>query len=149
MKIAIMFIILLTTLFPTIVHSGEIFGCIKLGKKLIGKGVTIEIKPEDKTQLIEIIETDVNLLKIKNPLQTVETQPIRTTKTDEYGTYSLYVPETGSCILNMKYKEQPVYIFISKDMKTQDVLVYSFEGSVQYDFFIIEEKKGEYSLRRK
>jgi hypothetical protein len=30
MKIAIIFIILLTILFPSIVHSVEIFGCIKL-----------------------------------------------------------------------------------------------------------------------
>jgi hypothetical protein len=150
MKIAIMFILLLTPLFPSIVHSGEIFGCIKLGKNFIGKGVTIEIKPEDKTKLIEIIETDVNLLKIKNPLQTVEIQPkpIGTTKTDEYGTYRLSVPETGSCILNMKYKERPVYTSVSKEEKKPDFLVYFYKGSVQYDFFI-EEKDGEYLLRRK
>lgn len=66
------------------------------------------------------------------------------TNTDVYGTYSLYVPETGSCILNMKYKEQPVCIFINE----KDFLVYSYEGSVQYNFSI-EEKDGQYFLRRK
>src|SRR3990167_7142634 len=60
------------------------------------------------------------------------------TKTDEYGTYSLCVPEKGGFILKVVYKGQ----------LTPDFLVYSYESSVQYNFSI-EEKDGQYSLRRK
>lgn len=61
---------------------------------------------------------------------------------------SLSVPETGKCTLRMTYNEQPVYFININGEKEQDVLVYSFKGSVQYDFFI-EEKDGQYFLRRK
>lgn len=152
MKIAIMFITLLTTLFPSIVYSGEIFGCIKLGKKFIGKGVTIEIKPEDKTQLIEIIETDVNLLKIKNPIQTVETQPkpIGTTKTDECGIYSIYLDREGKHIINMSYEEngEKQFIYFMKE-HNRDIAVYLSDESVQYDFIIEENKDGKYFAKIK
>lgn len=117
-------IILLIILFPSFAYSGEIYGCIKKDRKFVKKGVEIKITPDSNKGNAYL------------------------TNTDEYGTYSLYVPETGSCILNMKYNERPVYIFISEDMKMQDFLVYSYEGSVQYDFFIKEEN-GEYLLRRK
>lgn len=60
------------------------------------------------------------------------------TKTDEYGTYSLCVPEKGGFILKVVYKGQ----------LTPDFLVYSYESSVQYSFSI-EEKDGQYFLRRK
>lgn len=117
-------LILLGMLFPSFAYSGEIYGCIKKDGKFIGKGVKIKITPDSNKGNAYLTNTDV------------------------YGTYSLYIPETGSCILNMKYKERPVYIFISEDMKMQDFLVYSYEGSVQYNFSI-EEKDGQYFLRRK
>jgi len=117
-------LILLGMLFPSFVFSGEIYGCIKKDGKFVKEGVEIKITPDSNKGNAYL------------------------TKTDVHGTYSLYVPETGSCILNMKYKERPVYIFISEDMKMQDFLVYSYEGSVQYNFSI-EEKDGQYFLRRK
>jgi hypothetical protein len=133
MKIAVMYIILLTMLFPTIVHSGEIFGCIKLEKKLgnklkkefIGKGVTIEIKSEDKTQLIG------------------------TTETDEYGIYSIYLDREGQHIINMSYekngKKQPIYFMNEPE---DDIAVRLSKESVQYDF-IIEDKDGKYFVNIK
>ena len=116
-------IILLIILFPSFAYSGEIYGCIKKDGKFVGKGGEIKITPDSNKGNAYLTNTDV------------------------YGTYRLYVPETESCKLNMKYKERPVYIVISEE-KTQDFLVYSYEGSVQYDFFIKEEN-GEYFLRRK
>ena len=116
-------IILLMVLFPSCAFSGEIYGCIKKDGKFVGKGVEIKITPDSNKGNAYLTNTDV------------------------YGTYRLYVPETESCKLNMKYKERPVYIVISEE-KTQDFLVYYYEGSVQYDFFIKEEN-GEYFLRRK
>lgn len=133
MKIAVMFTILLTTLFPTIVYSGEIYGCIKLEKKLgnklkkefIGKCVIIEIKPEDKTQ------------------------PIGTTKTDEYGVYSIYLEREGKHIINMSYEEngEKQLIYFMKEHNC-DIAVYLSNESVQYDF-IIENKDGKYFAKRK
>lgn len=120
-------IILLIILFPSFAYSGEIYGCIKKGGKFIKEErVKIKIIPDSNKE--KTYSTD----------------------TDGYGIYRLNVPETGSCILNMTYKERPVYIVISEE-KTQDFLVYSYEGSVQYDFFIeeIKESDGEYSFRRK
>jgi len=117
-------LILLGMLFPSFVFSGEIYGCIKKDGKFVKEGVEIKITPDSNKGNVYPANTDV------------------------HGTYSLCVPETGSCILNMKYKERPVYIFISEDMKMQDFLVYSYEGSVQYNFSI-EEKDGQYFLRRK
>ena len=128
MKIAIMFIILLTTLFPSIVYSGEIYGCIKKGGKFIKE------KKEERVK--------IKIIPKSNKEKTYSTD------TDEYGIYRLYVPETGSCILNMEYQKRPVYTSVSKEEKKPDFLVYSYKGSVQYDFFI-EEKDGEYLLRRK
>lgn len=125
MKIAILFIILLTTLFPSIVYSGEIYGCIKKGGKFIKEErVKIKIIPDSNKEKTYSIDTD------------------------EFGIYRLCVPETGSCILNMEYMKKPVYASISKEEKKPDFLVYSYKGSVQYDFFI-EEIYGEYLLRRK
>jgi len=116
-------LILLIILFPSFAYSGEIYGCIKKENKFIREGVKIEITPESKTKPYSA-------------------------NTDGYGTYRLYVPETGKCTLRMTYKEQPVYFININGEKEQDFLVYSYEGSVQYNFSI-EEKDGQYFLRRK
>lgn len=121
-------IILLIILFPSFAYSGEIYGCIKKGGKFIKEErVKIKIIPDSNKE--KTYSTD----------------------TDGYGIYRLNVPETESCILNMTYKEQPVYFININGDKEQDFLVYSFGGSVQYDFFIeeIKESDGEYSFRRK
>ena len=61
------------------------------------------------------------------------------TETYNYGTYSLCVPENGGFILKVVYKGQltPAFLGYSYD-----------ESSVQYNFSI-EEKDGQYFLRRK
>ena len=105
-------LLLLIVFFPSLAFAGEIYGCIKKGKKFIGKGVKVEITSEDKTY--------------------------PPTETDEYGTYSLSVPKKGGFIIKVHYKGQT----------TSGFLVYSYEGSVQYNFSIIEENDGKYSLRR-
>lgn len=147
MKIAITFIILLTTLFPSIVHSGEIFGCIKLEKKLgnklkkefIGKVVTIRIKPEIGTGTA--YKTD-----------TGEFDADTVYETDEYGVYSIYIERKGLHYINMKYirdnATHTVYIPTKdKDGKyMEDVAVYLSEESVQYDFIIYKEN-GLYFTR--
>ena len=106
-------IILLMVLFPSCAFSGEIYGCIKKGKKFIDKGVRVEITSEDKTY------------------------PPTETYTDDYGTYSLCVPDKGRLILKVNYEGQ----------LTPGFVVYSYENSVQYNFSL-EEKDGQYSLRR-
>lgn len=112
MKTITMLLLFMGVFFPSFTFAGEIYGCIKKGKKFIEKGVRIEIASEDKTY--------------------------PPTETDEYGTYSLCVPEKGRFILKVDYKGQ----------LTPDFVVYSYENSVQYNFSI-EEKDGQYFLRRK
>lgn len=122
MKIAILFIILLTTLFPSIVYSGEIFGCIKLGKRFIGKGVAVEIRPENGNNQV-----------------TTET------KTDDCGTYSIYVETTGKHLLKIKYLNHTVLL---EESTLEEISAYLTNESVQYDF-IIEEKDGNFFAKRK
>ena len=149
MKIAIMFIILLTTLFPSIVHSGEIFGCIKLEninleKRFIGKDVTIRIKPE--------IGTDTAHKTDEGEFGTCTD----TVKTDEYGVYSIYIKGKGRYNINMEYisnnATHTVYI-PTKDKNgkyMEDIAVYLSDESVQYDFIIYKEKENEpYFIRKK
>lgn len=103
-------LILLGMLFPSFVFSGEIYGIIRESGKSVGQGVRIEITSNNNSYSEE---------------------------TDKYGSYRIYVPEKGQCLLKLYYKEQsPV------------IAIYSYENSVQYDL-ILEKKDGQYSLRRK
>ena len=103
-------LILLVMFFPSIAFPGEIYGIIREGGKSVGPGVKIEITSNNITYSEE---------------------------TDKYGSYRIYVPEKGQCLLKLYYKEQsPV------------IAIYSYENSVQYDL-ILGKKDGQYSLRRK
>src|SRR3990172_12083899 len=103
-------LILLVMFFPSIALPGEIYGIIRESGKSVGQGVRIEITSNNITYSEE---------------------------TDKYGSYRIYVPEKGQCLLKLYYKEQsPV------------IAIYSYENSLQYDLILVK-KDGQYSLRRK
>lgn len=119
-------LILLGMLFPSFVFSGEIYGCIKKGKKLI----------RDENIEIEIIP-DCN-------------KDIPPKRIDEYGTYRLYVNENGRCLLKLYVVSGEENEKEKKQIgDKQGMAVYSYENSVRYDLLIKEEEDGKYSLWRK
>lgn len=132
--------ILLIILFPSFAFSGEIYGCIKKGKKFIRDEnikIRIEITPDgDK----EITYSSIPMDKCGTYSGSL----------DKYGTYRLYVNENGKCLLKLYvvYGEEN-----EKEKKQigdkQGMAVYSYENSVRYDLLIKEEGDGKYSLWRK
>ncbi|HHT9123422.1 MAG TPA: hypothetical protein ACFYEF_11190 [Candidatus Wunengus sp. YC63] len=134
----ILMIILLMVLFPSFACSGEIYGCIKKGKKLIRDEnikIRIEITPDgDK----EITYSTPHKCGTYNA------------SLDKFGTYRLYVNENGKCLLKL-------YVVLgeeNEEQKTQigderGMAVYSYENSVRYDLLIKEEDDGKHSLWRK
>ena len=72
-------VLLFIILFPSSVFAGEVYGCIKEGKKFIGKGVKVEVTSDSNTY---------------------------STKTDKYGSFRLYVKEKGKCILKIYFTKQ-------------------------------------------
>ena len=83
MKITTM-VILLIVFLPAFAFSGEIYGCIKEGKKFIEKGSKVEITTDKNTY---------------------------STETDKYGSFRLYVNDNGMCIFKVYYKGQPTQDF--------------------------------------
>ena len=93
----------------TPVVAGEIRGAITEGGKSVGAGVSIEVRCGEKTY---------------------------TAATDKYGSYRLFIPEKGTCALNVSYQGQ-----------TPSREIVSFEDSTRYDLTLIKEG-GQYILRR-
>ena len=70
-------------------------------------------------------------IEITSPRETYATE------TEEDGSYRLFIREEGKCTLKVHYEGQ-----------APKIKIYSYEDSVRYDL-VLEEKDGEYVLRRK
>lgn len=101
---------MLVLLIPYLTIAGEIYGSIKKGRKPLGKDVPIEIKIGDKEY---------------------------STKTDRYGSYRIFVMETGNCTLTVKGTKSSPSIQIS-----------SYKNSIRYDLVLLYEDK-KWFLKRK
>ena len=93
---------LITMFFPSFALPGEIYGSIKKKRNPIEQGVQVEIRCASDTPY--------------------------STQTDMYGSYSIYVPETGKCTLTVN---------------SLPIEIYSFESPIQYNL-VLENN----SLRR-
>jgi hypothetical protein len=102
--------LLLLMLFPSVALGGEIFGTITEEGRSIGQGTKVEIVSSGNTYSAE---------------------------TDKFGSYRIYVKETGRCVLKVQHGGQTPSIEIS-----------SYESSVRYDL-ALEKKDGQYSLKRR
>lgn len=102
--------LLLLTLLPSVAIAGEIYGSLTEAEKSVGEGVRVEIRCGEKSY--------------------------PAAATDKYGSYRLYVQETGKCTLKVRYKQQSPAIEIS-----------SYERSVRYDL-VLQKQDGQYALRR-
>ena len=104
-------LLILIMLFPSFTFAGEIYGSIKVMGNSIGPGKKVEIISADNTPYVK--------------------------ETDKYGSYSIYVKETGRCTLKVHYRG-----------KLPEIIVYSYKRAVRYNLLL--ESEGEnYFLRRK
>lgn len=93
------------------VVGGEVYGSIELSGKAIPPGVEIVVQCAG---------------------------PARSTKTDEIGSYRIYLKEKGKCTLTVKYGNEPF----------PSIAIYSYDGTVRFDL-VLEASEGRYKLRRK
>lgn len=103
--------VLLILMFVAPVFAGEIYGSIELSGKALPPGVEIVVQCAG---------------------------PARSTKTDEIGSYRLYLKEKGKCTLTVKYGIEPF----------PSIAIYSYEGTVRFNL-VLEASDGRYKLRRK
>lgn len=59
--------------------------------------------------------------------------------TDVFGSYSVFVPRQGKCVLSVQYHGQT----------TTGIDVYSYADPVKYDFDLVRAADGTYSLTRR
>ncbi|MER3424056.1 MAG: hypothetical protein C4293_13330 [Nitrospiraceae bacterium] len=97
-------------LLPSLSLAGEIRGMITEGGKSVGPGIRVEVRCGEKTY---------------------------PSTTDKFGSYRLFVPEKGTCTVQVTYQNQ-----------APSRAIESFEDSVRYDL-VIEKQGGQYVLRRK
>lgn len=109
MRVGIPFLFFL--LLPTSVFAGQVFGTVKEGNNSVGANVTVEIQCGDN----------------KYPGQT-----------DQYGSYKIYVPNPGSCVLRVLYKNQS---------PPPEISVQSYADPQRYDLLLVVVG-NRYVLRR-
>jgi hypothetical protein len=110
MNLWLRIVIIVVALAPAITYAGEIRGAVTLGGKSIGPDVAIEVHCGDK---------------------------VYAATTDKYGFYRLFIPETGTCQFQLRYRNQE---------PSREVI--SFEDSTRYDM-LVEQDGDKYVLRRK
>jgi len=103
-------ILLLLGLVPELVFAGEIRGAVEIGGHSVGPGIGIQVHC-GKT--------------------------VYSTATDKYGSYRLFLPENGTCQLQIQYQNQ-----------TPSREIVSFEDSTRYDL-TLENDGDHYVVRRK
>ena len=96
--------------FSSAARAGKIYGSVSEGGKPVAQGVKIEVGCG------------------ANNYAAV---------TDAYGSFKLFVPDKGKCLLKVNYQGQAPSFEIN-----------SYEGSVQYDL-ILEKQGSQYTLRRR
>jgi hypothetical protein len=103
-------ILLLLGLAPELALAGEIRGTVMHDGKSVGPGINIDVHCADK---------------------------MYSAATDKYGSYRLFLPETGTCRLQVTYQNQA---------PSRDIV--SFDDSTRYDL-TLEKDGDQYVLRRK
>lgn len=101
--------VLALLVFPGVALGGQVHGKLKEAGRAVAKG------------------TDVSVL-CANEYHT---------KTDRFGSYRVYVPETGRCTLRVK-----------RDGRSGEYTIRSYKDPVRYDFDLVR-KSNKYVLKRK
>lgn len=92
--------------------AGQIYGNVKEGNRSVGEGVEISINCASK--------------------------PIAA-RTDTYGSYKIYVPNSGKCSLTILYQNR----------WSQPFSIYSDQEPVRYDFELLKQPDGTFTLKRR
>jgi hypothetical protein len=108
-KIAVLFLVIF--LCPLVASAAQIYGSLKEGGKSVGAGTTVVIWYGDK-------QYSVN--------------------TDQYGSYSIYVPNTGKCGIEVVFRGQ----------RTPRFSIYSYPNPARYDFELVRDNNGYHLERR-
>ncbi len=95
--------------FPSLALAGEIRGTISEGSKPVGAGVSIDVRCGNNAY---------------------------SATTDKFGSYRLFVPDKGTCALQVHYQNQS---------PSREII--SFEDSTRYDL-VLGKEGGQYVLRR-
>ena len=109
MKHASMLLFVVLT-FNSLAVAGKIYGSVSEGGKPVAQGVKVEVACGGNNYAAQ---------------------------TDAYGSFKLFVPDKGKCLLKVNHQGQAPSIEIN-----------SYDGSVQYDL-ILEKQGAQYTLRRK
>ncbi len=107
-RTSVLLLIILT--FTPLAYAGKIYGSVSEGGKPVAQGVKVEVTCGANNYAAQ---------------------------TDAYGSFKLFVPDKGKCLLKVNHQGQ-----------TPSFEINSYEGSVQYDL-ILEKQGGQYTLRRK
>ena len=94
----------------SLAHAGKIYGSVTEGGKPVAPGTKVEVTCGANNYAAQ---------------------------TDAYGSFKLFVPDKGKCLLKVNHQGQ-----------TPSIEINSYEGSVQYDL-ILEKSGAQYTLRRK
>ena len=105
-------LIVVTICCAGIVRAGQIYGSVKEGSRSVGEGVEVSINCGGK--------------------------PI-SARTDSYGSYKLYVPNSGKCTLSIYYQNQ----------WSQPFPVFSDQEPLRYDFELVKQSDGSLTLKRR
>lgn len=104
--------LLLIIFSPSVASAAQIFGTLKEGDRPVGKGVNVVVECAGGGDSKE---------------------------TDAYGSYNLFVRQSGKCTLKVFYQGQWSAPFT----------IYSYNDPVRYDFELVRQGDGQYALRRK
>ena len=105
-------VVVLTICCAGVVNAGQIYGSVKEGSRSVGEGVEVSINCGGK--------------------------PI-SAKTDSYGSYKLYVSNSGKCTLSIYYQNQ----------WSQPFPVFSDLEPIRYDFELMKQPNGTFVLKRR
>ena len=94
----------------SLAFAGKIYGSITEAGKPVASGVKVEVTCGGKSYAAQ---------------------------TDAYGSFKVFVPDKGKCMLKVFYQGQ-----------TPSFEINSYEGAAQYDL-ILENTGGQYTLKRK
>lgn len=89
---------------PSLVFAGEIYGTIKKDRTPVEKGIKVEVKCAGRPDIF------------------------KTTETDEYGSYRIYIPAEGNCTLTLHHEQKP------------SIEIYSYKSSTRYNLLIEKDK---------
>jgi hypothetical protein len=106
-------LLLLVLLAPSVASAAQIYGGLREGDRQVGQGIEVQVTCGNAAPYSGV--------------------------TDSYGSYSISVRQTGSCMLMVRYS----------GTWTSPFQVYSEDAPVRYDFVLLRQRDGSIALQRR